>query len=119
MILYRTSLPGSSVHGILQARILEWVAVLLQRIFPTQGLKPPLTSLALGGGFFTTGTTWEAQGQKLVCINKLVLLNFTRFPLYGSYMNHMHFFRDVKKQKCVLDLVKSVLLRVAKTGDNT
>ena len=36
-------------------------------------------SLALGGGFFTTGTTWEAQGQKLVCINKLVLLNFNIF----------------------------------------
>ena len=31
-------LPGSSVHGILQARILEWVAMpLLQGIFPTQG----------------------------------------------------------------------------------
>ena len=30
--------PGSSVHGILQARILEWVAIpLLQGIFPTQG----------------------------------------------------------------------------------
>ena len=30
--------PGSSVHGILQARILEWVAMpLLQGIFPTQG----------------------------------------------------------------------------------
>ena len=29
--------PGSSVHGILQERILEWV-VLLQGIFPTQGL---------------------------------------------------------------------------------
>ena len=29
--------PGSSVHGILQGRILEWV-VLLQGIFPTQGL---------------------------------------------------------------------------------
>ena len=29
--------PGSSVHGILQARILEWVAIsLLQGIFPTQ-----------------------------------------------------------------------------------
>ena len=29
--------PGSSVHGILQARILEWVAMpLRQRIFPTQ-----------------------------------------------------------------------------------
>jgi len=37
------SLPGSSVHGILQARILEWVAVypLLQGIFPTQGSNPP------------------------------------------------------------------------------
>ena len=30
------SLPGSSVHGILQARILEWVAVPFSRIFPTQ-----------------------------------------------------------------------------------
>ena len=32
--------PGSSVHGILQARILEWVAIfLLQGIFPTRGLN--------------------------------------------------------------------------------
>ena len=30
--------PGSSVHGILQARILEWVAISFSRgIFPTQG----------------------------------------------------------------------------------
>ena len=30
--------PGSSVHGILQARILEWIRhSLLQRIFLTQG----------------------------------------------------------------------------------
>ena len=37
------SLPGSSVHGILQDRILEWVShSLLQRIFPTQGLNPGL-----------------------------------------------------------------------------
>ena len=33
------SLPDSSVHGILQARILEWVAMQLQGIFPTQGLN--------------------------------------------------------------------------------
>ena len=32
------SLPGSSVHGILQARILEWVAISFSRgIFLTQG----------------------------------------------------------------------------------
>ena len=35
------NLPGSSVHGILQARILEWVAVPFSRwIFPTQRLNP-------------------------------------------------------------------------------
>ena len=33
-----TSLPGSSVHGILQARILEWIAIPFSRgIFLTQG----------------------------------------------------------------------------------
>ena len=31
--------PGSSVHGILQARILEWVAI---SFFPTQGSNPGL-----------------------------------------------------------------------------
>ena len=32
--------PGSSVHGILQARILEWVAVSFSRGFPDTGIKP-------------------------------------------------------------------------------
>ena len=37
------SLPGSSVLGILQARILEWVAIPFSRgIFLTQGLNPGL-----------------------------------------------------------------------------
>jgi len=36
------SLPGSSIHGIFQARILEWVAISFSRIFPTQGLNPGL-----------------------------------------------------------------------------
>ena len=40
--------PGSSVHGILQARILEWVAMPSSReegIFPTQGLNLHLLHL--------------------------------------------------------------------------
>ena len=32
--------PGSSVHGILQARILEWVAMLSSRDLPHPGIKP-------------------------------------------------------------------------------
>ena len=52
--------PGSSVHGILQARTLEWVAM-SSRGLPDPGVKTvSLTSPALAGGFFTTNTTWGA-----------------------------------------------------------
>ena len=34
------SLPGSSVHGILQARIPEWIAVLFSRDLPDPGIEP-------------------------------------------------------------------------------
>ena len=45
------SLLGSSVHGILQARILEWVAISFSRHLPDAGIEP--TSPALTAGFFT------------------------------------------------------------------
>ena len=32
-------LPGSSVHGILQARILEWVAISFSRDLPNPGIE--------------------------------------------------------------------------------
>ena len=34
------SLPGSSLHGILQARVLEWVAISFSRGSPDPGIKP-------------------------------------------------------------------------------
>ena len=41
-----SSLPDSSVHGILQAKILEWVAsFLFQEILLTQGSNPHLLCL--------------------------------------------------------------------------
>ena len=50
--------PGTSVHRILKARILEWVT------FPPPGdLAFPGTELAspaLAGGFFHQWATWEA-----------------------------------------------------------
>ena len=55
------SLPDSSVHGILQARILEWFACPLPGDLSDSGIKlPSLMSPALAGGFFTTTATWEA-----------------------------------------------------------
>ena len=45
---------GSSVHGILQARILEWVATPSSGGLPDPGIEPTsLISPALTGGFFT------------------------------------------------------------------
>ena len=50
--------PGSSVNGILQARILEWGRhSLLQGIFMTQGLNHVS---CIAGIFFTVWTTWKA-----------------------------------------------------------
>ena len=49
--------PGPSVHGIIQARILEWVAI---TSLPKLGIEPmSLMSPALTGRFFTTSATWE------------------------------------------------------------
>ena len=53
--------PGSSVHGILQARTLEWVASPPPGDLPDPGIEPTLLmSPALAGGFFTMSVTWEA-----------------------------------------------------------
>ena len=51
------SLSGSSVHGILQVRILEWITI------PTSkgsSLTKDGSSPALAGGFLTTSAIWEA-----------------------------------------------------------
>ena len=53
---------GSSVHGILQARILVWVAISFFRGLPDPGIEPmSLMYPVLAGGFFITSTTWKAQ----------------------------------------------------------
>ena len=49
-----SSLPGSSVHGIFQARKLEWVAISSSGDLPNQGTEPASpVSPALADGFFT------------------------------------------------------------------
>ena len=54
---------GFPVHGILQARIVEWVAMPSPPgDLPNPGIEPvSLESPALASRFFTTSTTWEAH----------------------------------------------------------
>jgi len=42
-------LPGSSVHGILQTRIVEWVAILPPVDFPNTGSKPQISYISCIG----------------------------------------------------------------------
>ena len=58
------SLPGSSVHGILQARIWSGLPCPPPGDLPNPGMEPTsLMSPALAGRFFTTSATWEAQAS--------------------------------------------------------
>ena len=84
--------PDSSVHGILQARILEWVAMpssrgssqLRDRTCPSH-IYP-----ALAGMFFTTSTTWEAQvlsldADKLLVESIFSTDNLLSIPIYSLF----------------------------------
>ena len=51
--------PGSSVHGIFQARILEWFAIFFSRDLPHPGIEPEsLLSPELAGRFLPRRNLW-------------------------------------------------------------
>ena len=57
-----SSLPGSFVHEILQARILKWTSMPSFRGLSDPWIKAmSLGSPALAGGFLTTSPTWEVH----------------------------------------------------------
>ena len=75
------SLPGSSVYGIFQARVLEWGAIAFSReywsglLFLSSGdlLDPGIqrvspVSPALAGEFFTTAPCGEKKEMKMVSL---------------------------------------------------
>ena len=98
--------PGSSVHGIVQAGILEGVAISFLGEPPDPGIEPASrASLALVGGFFTTvppgkpilpplkenprktkrgdGTSWLSK------IKNMVFKNSVPFSYKDNYQNIM------------------------------
>ena len=57
--------PGSSVLRILQARVLEWIAVPSSTVSSwPRDWTHILISPALASWFFTTSATWESQRQE-------------------------------------------------------
>ena len=54
--------PASSVHGLIQARILELVAISFSRDLPDPGIEPEcLVSPTLSRRFFTPATPGEVH----------------------------------------------------------
>ena len=84
------SLPDSSVHGILQARVLEWVATPSSR-----GSSQPrdrTCGSCTAGRFFTCWTTWEAHPITYVCLFHMSSVQFSSVtqscPTLCDPMNH-------------------------------
>ena len=64
------SLPSSPVHGILQAGMPEWVAVLFSGALPYPGMESaPLQPPALAGGVFAASAAWEALFYAQQCVH--------------------------------------------------
>ena len=86
--------PGSSVHGISQARLLEWVAISFSR-----GSSQPRdwTQVSLiAGGFFTSWATRKAYS----CSDIIIFLCFT-LASNGEYIEER---RDEKTKSSVKDI---------------
>ena len=63
------SLPGSSVYGILQARMLEWVAIPFPREHSWPGDGTCVSYASYIGRFFTSSATWEAWAKVYLTIS--------------------------------------------------
>ena len=94
------SQPGSSAHGISQARILEWVATSSSR----QSSRPrgwtSNSCVSCTGRQITTSTTWEAQllstsGEKNKMALSLQIRQFFLLYILKHYTSHMTSFFSI------------------------
>ena len=88
------SLPDSSVHKILQARILEWVAIPFSR--GSSPARDRTQVSCISGRFLTSWATREAKGK------------FRRYK-NACRGKHTHFFRSQMKEYGHLTLVNSFI----------
>ena len=84
------NLLDSSVHGIFQARIVEWLSFPTPGDLPNPVIEPEsLTSPALARGIFTTLTIWEAPYSDYKWIkSKPVTERYAEIPKYLETKEH-------------------------------
>ena len=85
--------PGSSVHGLLQTRILEWVAILFSK--GSSWPRDWTWVSCIASSFFTVWATREARD--FLCVLSLVL------PIFLTYLLSLHYL-DFLGQNSQIDL---------------
>ena len=94
------SLPGFSVHGISQERILEWVVISFSEDLPNSGIKPE--SPACKADYFTA-----EQHSSVQLLNRVQLCDpmncstpglSAHHQLPESTQTHIHWVGDATKQ---------------------
>ena len=123
------SLPGSSVHGISQARILEWVAIPSPGDLPDPGIEPKsLESPALAGGFFIAVPpgkpyvflAWALTNYSFIWLDqKIPFLGLLLKPtLKAASENPRRVFRWYIEDKCNLPhtLLSLILFNLKRLG---
>ena len=135
---------GSSVHGIFQARILEWIAVSYSRgIFPTQGSNLSLLCCAVLSRFsrvwlfatiwtvalqaplshgilqarilewvavsFSIGSSWPRDRTLISCIGEQILYHWATWEAQGSLCclsNHLYCSRTIRNTSFPVSIFK-------------
>ena len=83
--------PGSSVHGILQERIVEWVAMPSFKGSSTPGNEPAsLTTPVLRVSFFTTTATGKPLRNSVCSAFRNISGIWYFSPLLPPNLNHYH-----------------------------
>ena len=101
---------ASSIPGIFQARILEWVAISSPGDLPNPGITPMSHVSCVGGQILYHCTTWEAQRPSqylIIRVEKFLLLLKTKFYqisyaklviaylwLSGYHLFHVNFYQN-------------------------
>ena len=121
------SLPGSSVHGIFQARILEWVAISYSRGSSQARDRTCVSCIScIGLQILYHCTTWEAQTYLLGEYNSShkLYLPICHWCIHASnYLSHSLSSPNLpnitvekkKKKECIRDIL-ACLLQLKKQG---
>ena len=100
------SLPGSSVHGILQARILEWVAIPFSRVSSWPRDQTQVSCIA--GRFFTTWAIGKSEECFMELASSWEPVTLETLPWESSRSNSLLSFGCKRQTFHVMQGVQSV-----------